>query len=107
MNTINLTNFFETKTVLTSESYEKINSQRQNQKKTDSAVVLSSGSGSKISSSLYLKPKSSKQRSYVYVKDSFSAMNETYNMASLNGQQFGKEYELQAANPLTTSNIKE
>lgn len=43
----------------------------------------------------------------MYVKDSFSAMNETYNMASLNGQQLGKEYELQAANPLTTSNIKE
>lgn len=74
----------------------------QNQKKADSTVVPSTGSDLNISSSSYLKPQSSKQRSYVDVKDSLSAMNETYNMDSLNEQQLGKEYELQAANSLTT-----
>lgn len=36
----------------------------------------------------------------------FSDMNETYNMDSLNEQQLGKEYELQAQNPLTTMQLE-
>lgn len=91
---------FESKTVLTAESYKKINSQVQNQKKANAPVLLFTGSDSNISSSSYSKPQSSKQRSYVDVKESFSAMNETYNMDSLNEHQLGKEYELQAQNPV-------
>lgn len=74
---------FESKTVLTAESYEKINSHVQNQKKANAPVLLFTGSDSNISSTSYLKPVSSKQRSYADVKESFSAMNETYNMDSL------------------------
>lgn len=74
---------FESKTVLTAESYEKINSHVQNQKKANSTVLLFTGSDSNISSTSYSKPESSKQRSYVDVKESFSAMNETYNLDSL------------------------
>lgn len=74
---------FESKTVLTAESYEKINSHVQNQKKANSTVLLFTGSDSNISSTSYSKPESSKQRSYADVKESFSAMNETYNMDSL------------------------
>lgn len=74
---------FESKTVLTAESYEKINSHVQNQKKANSTVLLFTGSDSNISSTSYSKPVSSKQCSYADVKESFSAMNETYNMDSL------------------------
>lgn len=74
---------FESKTVLTVEVYEKINSQVRNQKKANSTVLISTDSDSNISSTSYLKPESSKQRSYADVKESFSAMNETYNLDSL------------------------
>lgn len=62
---------FESKTVFTAESYEKINSQLQNQNKANSTVLLSTGSDSNISSTLYSKPVSSKQRNYVDVRESF------------------------------------
>lgn len=86
--------------VLTFEPYEKIKSQIQYQEIADSTVVSSTSSGSNTSSTSYLKPKSSKRRSYVDVIDTTSYMNGT-------NDQDGKDYESQAANPLTTESYEE
>ncbi|XP_065932674.1 uncharacterized protein [Magallana gigas] len=82
--------------VHTFEPYDQIKSQIQYQEIADSTVVSSTSSDSNNSSTSYLKPKSSKRRSYVDVIDSTSNMNGT-------SDQDGKDYELPAANPLTTA----
>lgn len=101
--------YFELQTaehVLTSEPYDKIKSQLQYQELAEYIVVSSTSSDSNTSSSSYLKPKSSKRRSYVDVIDSTSCMNGTNDQGSVKKNQHDKDYELPAVNPLATESYE-
>nr|XP_034300794.1 uncharacterized protein LOC117681271 isoform X1 [Crassostrea gigas] len=101
--------YFELQTaeqILTFEPYDQIKSQTQYQEIADSTVISSTSSDSNNSSTSYLKPKSSKRRSYVDVIDTTSSLNVTNDQDNVKVNQNGKDFELQTANPLTAESCE-